>query len=309
MIRTPAVWWRGPTGNVWFTELYDDAVVRVTPAGSLTTFPLSEIVKEGNPNYITVGADGALWFTVDVAQGSDTGQGIGRITTAGQVKFWPIPTISGEPASLQDIAPGTGRTLWFTYDTRQSDGIGRVSLADPSAVTAFPLGHATGPLTIVAGAGGAHWFTEESGGKIGTISANGSVRTVAVPTLDGRPFGLAPSPGGGYWFTEYAGNRVGQISATGKVTECPAFSRAATSPTFIVSKDGTYWAFLTGKPSRLVSVSPDCKTRQWPLPDGPTTAPWYLASGPGGALWFTQDAPAAVGQITLAPAWGSAPTY
>lgn len=292
----------GPDGNLWSTELWAAAIDRLTPSGELTTYHLEGLT--GFPNYITVGPDHALWFTVEPNDEDHTGQGIGRITTSGQFSFWPIPTILDSPDSPQEIVAGPRDTLWFTFHTKEQEGgIGRVTLSDPSKVTAFSLGPHSAPLSIVRGPGQTFWFTDTTGNRIGRITTGGEIKTYPV---EGYPFGLTASPGGGFWFTEYQGNRVGQITRDGHVTQCPKFGPDDTFPTFILRKNGYFWLFQSGKQdstnpveAKLTAMDYRCDKESWALPDGKDTLPWYLGSGPGKSLAFTQTDPAAAGQITF----------
>jgi virginiamycin B lyase len=47
-----------------------------------------------NPQGITAGPDGALWFTEDI------GNKIGRITTAGVITEYPVPTANSGPGGI-----------------------------------------------------------------------------------------------------------------------------------------------------------------------------------------------------------------
>ena len=162
---------KGPDGNLWATELYAGVIDRLTPSGAVTPFHLKGI--KGFPNYITVGPDGALWFTVEPNTEDDTGQGIGRLTTGGKYNFWPLHEIFGSPVSPQDIVAGPGNTLWFTFTTKsQQGGIGRIHLGAPERVTVFPTGANTGPLTIAPGPDQTFWFTEETANKRTSGSAD-----------------------------------------------------------------------------------------------------------------------------------------
>jgi virginiamycin B lyase len=294
----------GPDGHLWATEEFGGTIDRVTMSGQITRFHLTGV--KGYPNYITVGPDRALWFTVEPNNVNDTGEGIGRITTSGQFKFWPMPRISGSPADPQDIVAGPDDTLWFTFSTKsQEGGVGRVSLSDPSKVTVYSLGPKTLPLTIVPGPDRTFWFTEEGANRIGSITMAGAMKTYPVP---GAPFGLTPSPTGGFWFTQYQGNRVGQITRDGKVTECPTFGAVNTHPSFILHKNGNFWLLQSGeldrKPpveARLTAMDARCQHASWALPDGARADPWYLGSGPGDTLAFTQFMPEAVGKVTFEP--------
>jgi virginiamycin B lyase len=49
----------GPDGNIWFAD--SDGIVRITPTGKVTMFILPS--EMGSADYLTVGADGYIWFT------------------------------------------------------------------------------------------------------------------------------------------------------------------------------------------------------------------------------------------------------
>ena len=75
----------------------------------------------GLPVGIASGADGYLWFT-DAA-----GNAIGRITTAGTISEFALPT----PQSLpENIAPASGDAVWFTEPgmNGQTGKIGKLTI-------------------------------------------------------------------------------------------------------------------------------------------------------------------------------------
>ena len=71
----------GPDGAMWFTEMQNDAIGRITTSGQARMFSDPRIAL---PATITVGPDGALWFTnvYPSGRGATTGS-IGRLTPAG----------------------------------------------------------------------------------------------------------------------------------------------------------------------------------------------------------------------------------
>src|SRR5262245_38182118 len=69
---------------------------------TLTEFPLS---ANSRPTSITTGPDGNLWFTEGI------GNQIGRITSAGAVTEFAIPTAGSQPLS---ITAGPDGNVWFT---------------------------------------------------------------------------------------------------------------------------------------------------------------------------------------------------
>jgi streptogramin lyase len=61
----------GPRGNLWFTNISNSSIGRITPAGVVSSFTNPSI---SNPLGITAGPDGGMWFTHY--------NSIGRITAA-----------------------------------------------------------------------------------------------------------------------------------------------------------------------------------------------------------------------------------
>jgi len=138
----------GPDGALWFTEIGTDDVGRITTGGSAHEY--SGASSYGDPYSITAGPDGAMWLTevcipncggaiarittseaitqfqipgtatpLDIAAGSDgalwftdeSGNSVDRITTAGKMSTFPVPTAS---SVLQNITTGPDGALWFT---------------------------------------------------------------------------------------------------------------------------------------------------------------------------------------------------
>ena len=145
----------GPDGNLWFTEDCESNLGRVTTAGTITEYPST--IHTWN---VTVGSDGALWYT-------DGASDWGRMTTAGTSTYGQVGLKGGTPTS---ITTGPDGAIWFVERTADGMGnyyIGRVDPSD-SSQTEISLG-ATAPTgPIISGPDGALWFA--SGTNIGRIS-------------------------------------------------------------------------------------------------------------------------------------------
>jgi streptogramin lyase len=109
----------GPDGNFWVaatgTPAAPNRILRITPSGQQTSFVLP---PERLPTDITVGADGALWFT-EFGSGS-----IGRLTISGEYSSCPLPNASANPHPF-GITAGPDGAIWFTE--REGAAIGRLS--------------------------------------------------------------------------------------------------------------------------------------------------------------------------------------
>lgn len=247
----------GPHGKLWYTDFLG-RIGRVNRRGEITEF---QIGSPGNQLFffgITRGPDGALWFVVNCC-GPENGM-IGRITTKGAVKFYPV-------------APGTSPAvgiisyrgqLWYTATNSGADrSQGFIQRMDTG-------GHVTGnfaiptpysdPSRLARGRDGNLYFTEQGAvgangrrepthpapGKIGRITPTGSITEFiipeqAFPDFVANPAGISSGPDGNIWFTEYSylaedtgeqhgGNKIGRLNIlTGEITEFPlptAFARA-----------------------------------------------------------------------------------
>jgi streptogramin lyase len=88
----------GPDGALWFTDNLGK-VDRITTSGAI-----SEYTVGGEPYHITTGSDGNLWFT------DHSAFRIGRITTAGHVSYFSLPSHAGYPDA---IGSGPDGALWL----------------------------------------------------------------------------------------------------------------------------------------------------------------------------------------------------
>ncbi len=163
----------GPDGNVWFGEYVDGWIGRITPTGQIRVYRVARVParNDGNnpgPYSIVVGPDGALWFT-DV-------YGIGRITTSGTQRAYPVAPNGISPNSL---ALGADRALWFTNGNgfpwvgRMTTGgvVTILNLPDPS-ITYYQL---------TAQPDGTIWTSSNTVGRLVAIATS-----MALPATPGR---------------------------------------------------------------------------------------------------------------------------
>jgi len=250
---TPAGIVVGPDGNLWFTQAdfemgFEGYISRITPAGDITQFSIG-----GFPYDIALGSDGALWFTDANIQANS----IGRITTAGAVTRYSIPT-RGYPLG---IAAGPDGSLWFT---EYANKIGRITTA--GVITEFAI--STRASGITSGPDGRLWFTESEGNKIGRITTTGVITEFSIPTQSSGPRDITVGPDGNLWFTEENANQVGRITTSGVVTEFAIPTPGSRPIGIIAGPDGNIWftEFAGNRVGRLViGGSPTNETRFLPI--------------------------------------------
>jgi streptogramin lyase len=241
---------------------------------------------------ITAGPDGNLWFTEFIYNAN-----IGRITTAGSVTEFSLPTPFVNPAG---IATGPDGNVWFTepdFDSGLTALIGRISPA--GAITEFPLPNSlSGPNDIAAGPDGNLWFTESNinGNKIGRITPTGVLTEFPIPTA-GYPIGIAAGPDGSLWFTEYA-NKIGRITTAGVITEFSTPTAASVPVGITAGPDGNLW-FTEAGANKIGRITTAGVITEFSIPTA-GSGPEDITAGPDGNLWFTERFANKIGRITPA---------
>ena len=212
-------------------------------SAATTTLTEFSLPANSQPGQITVGPDGNLWFTVSGGNGNK----IGRITPAGVITQFSVPTVNGVPAG---ITAGPDGNLWFTENGVGGNKIGRITLA--GVITEFNVPTANGfPAGITAGPDGNLWFTELAGKKIGRITPAGEISEFSLPTANFEPVGITAGPDGNLWFIERSGSfvdppvnagMIGQITPAGVIREF-SLPTAHTLPTggITAGADGNLW--------------------------------------------------------------------
>jgi streptogramin lyase len=246
------------------------------------------------PQDVAAGADGNLWFTEGSANQ------IGRITPAGAVTTFPLPTANSAP---HGITAGPDGNLWFTESL--SNKIGRITTA--GVISEFPIPtFSSGPHDIAAGPDGNLWFTESSTNKVGRITTAGLVITeFPVPTAGSTPGGIAAGSDGNLWFTESTATglgaaKIGRITPSGSITEFPTPTPNSAPVDIAAGPDGNIWfteqssnqigriTISTGlsAPGSVRAVAGDGEaTLTWtPASDsGPPITGYTVTASPGGA--------------------------
>ena len=92
------------------------AVLPATAPAAITEYVIP--TANSQPAGITVGTDGALWFT------EENGHKIGRITTDGVITQYQIPTVPSAPAEITASSDGN---LWFTEFGANPPKVGRLT--------------------------------------------------------------------------------------------------------------------------------------------------------------------------------------
>lgn len=277
----------GPDHDFWYaTHMlftpYDAQIVRVTPTGATTVFPLP---AHSIAARFTFDAAGNLWFIkTNFVSVSDISGNIGRIDTAGHVTEFPAMANS-QPTG---IVAGPDGALWFA-----DLGLGVIGRMTPAGkMTTYPLPVAGDPAdraSIIAGGDRHVWFTDTSlhtpySGVIGRISMDGVSQLFPQPPQS-TPEDLVWGPDGALWFLDPGLNVIGRVAPDGATARYPLGAPIGTRSPLIVGRDGNLWCALD---HQIARVTPSGAITRYDLPtlDATVTA---LVSAPDHHIWFVEN--------------------
>jgi streptogramin lyase len=259
----------GPDGALWFGQNRGGKIGRITTAGDVTEFPLTPSteyqpgIATAFVNGITAAPDGALWFTQGHRVNSDEGEApvpakIGRITTSGEITYYPLPRIASNPV---DITTGPDGALWFTEQ---------------------------GGTDPVSG--------EPTPNRIGRMTTAGALTDFVVPWADNGPHGIVSGPDGALWFTDFQNNAIGRITVDGTFSEemvAPLFGEGGGVSHIAAGADGSLWFTLSF--GGLGSVTTTGDFERYLVPSGGNTN--GITVGPDDHIWFTEPQANKIGRV------------
>lgn len=225
-------------GTVWYTDALDQSIASLSPQGEVRKYPLETPIAR--LARLAVGADGTVWFSEGTAysitslkdgkirrnviknvrggpygvavdaQGNawatlQGGNQIMRITPAGEMTEYEVPTRASSPT---DIAVDAKGTVWFV-EFRGSK-VGR--LADGKiAEFEVPTKSWAGLSGVTVAPDGAVWFGMLREHAIGRVR-EGEVKVFPLPRPDARPYSVAADAAGNIWYADISGV-VGMLKA------------------------------------------------------------------------------------------------
>ncbi len=264
-----------------------------------TIYQFSIPVSTNKPRYIAAGSDGNMWFT------EFPGNAIARITPAGVVTEFPVPTANAFTAELPHIIGASDGNLWFTESGATANKIAKSTTS--GTITEFATLFAPPPPDQPAGLvdrlDGNIWYVGNGSARVGFLSYSGATAgETSVPTANAGPFGIATAPDNNLYYTEQNVDKIGRITDLFH-PQSEITLTAGTQPKDIVrGPDGNLWftEYLRGNIGRL-SPNSFSVTGEFPTLT-PISGPWGITVGQDGALWFTEQGSALsidrIGRIT-----------
>ena len=209
----------GPDNALWYLAYAADngsngpqtvTVGRMATDGTVTgewtvTPPGGAAAESGQAAAITVGPDGAIWFTFGYqTNAAPFSQAVGRIavTSDHTLSVYPLG-LNGKSVA---IAPGPDGALWAPCNVNQ---ICRITTSGTVTVAAT-LPSSAQVWVIAAGPDGAMWFTElglyPAPGNLGRLSIAGGKFVLTEYTVVNSSLGGIAALDGKLWFTDGAVN-------------------------------------------------------------------------------------------------------
>jgi virginiamycin B lyase len=233
------------------------------------------------PQSITPGPDGALWFTEAV------GGKVGRITPSGNITEYDGSV--GSSAFISSITSGPDGALWFGGNLIFK--IGRITTS--GSVTLYSTMDDVDDITT--GPDGALWFTEYSNARIGRITTSGVYSNYPVP-VDSRTSpqfgGITPGPDGALWFLDNQSKKIGRITTAGSLTEYDVPNASLYMKGITAGPDGALW-FADTQGHFIGRITTSGVITEYPV----VGSPRGITVGPDRALWFG-NARNSIGRIT-----------
>ncbi len=182
-----------------------------------------------NPQQITAGPDGNMWFTE-----TNTGN-IGRVNLKdGQNPHTITEFASGPGTAPRGIVAGPDGKIWFTQTgPAPPERIGHIDIDGGNYQQTDKSSGTTGdPEGIAVGPDGGLWFTLFNGSQIGRASTTSTALTqfvMGITPLAGPRF-IAMGADGNMWFTEEQSNKIGRVTVDKPVTTTPTTTTTTPPP-------------------------------------------------------------------------------
>lgn len=141
------------------------------------------------------------------------------------------------------------------------------------------------------------WFADRGNGRLGTITEDGTIREVQIPTGSAGaavPQGIVVRRGSAIWFTDQQNNRIGRFSLVSR--HFRFYPVPSAFPLGLVrGGDGDLY-FTERSVDKVARFDPHTHLfTEWTLPKG--AFPNRLTVGPDGTVWFTTLLDSAVWHI------------
>ena len=258
----------GADGNLWFTDYISNEIVKLTPAGVVTRYPIPTFFSL--PSSITAGPDGNVWFA------EVNGNKIGRITPAGVITEFAVPTPGA--GLYGGIIAGPDGNVWFAEGNNGQ--IGRITPA--GVITEFPD---IGAYELASGPDGNIWTVNPFSTAIGRVTTSGTPTFFFPPVSGGTGGAITGGPDGNIWFTYFASGQgqVGKMTTAGTFVAGYPFPTPTTSLAITAGPNGNVWFGEWDYP-KIAQVTPAGVITEYVVAGARISG---ITTGPDGNVWFS----------------------
>jgi len=264
------------------------AAIRRSTSGTGKAQELKVTIKEwavptkgAHPHDPAVGADGALWFTEQMANK------IGRLNPkTGEFKEYPLKVTNSGPHGLVEDREGN---IWFT-----ANFAGYVGKLDPRtgevAAYKMPVDKADDPHSLIFDGNGTLWFTLQGANMVGRLDPKtGKIELKDVPTESALPYGIQMSSKGVPFFCELGTHKIGSIDPkTMAIRDYDLPAEVRPRRLAIDAQDRVYFSdFKSGHLGRLDPATGAAKL--WDSPGGAESNPYGITITPDGMVWYSES--------------------
>jgi virginiamycin B lyase len=237
--------------------------------------------KGAHPHDPAVGADGALWFTEQMANK------IGRLDPrTGEMKEYSLKVSNSGPHGL--VADSEGN-IWFT-----ANFAGYIGKLDPKTGEVkeykMPDEKADDPHTAVFAANGTLWFTLQAANMVGRLDPkSGRVELKNVPTASALPYGMQVNSKGVPFFCELGTHKIASIDPkTMAIHDYNLPDEVRPRRLAIDAQDRIYFSdYKSGHLGRLDPKNGAVKL--WDSPGGAGSNPYGVTITPDGMVWYSES--------------------
>ncbi len=287
----------GVDGNLWYTDSTQNAIIKMTPGGVSTAYPVPTAAS-----YVwgLAAMPHGLAFTELV------GNKVGVLGYNGLYNGeWAVPTANFRAYGITYAPDGA---LYFVESYQGGvpgtmDRIGQITGWGTAAFSIKDYSLSVGGRTPMCIASSPYdsrllWFTESAFGQVGvfrnSLYAGGAQAgpTYNLPAIINSTNGIVAGPNSSMWFTESDGNAIGEITMSGTITEYAIPTPNSHPLGIAVDSGGTVWyaGSTSGKIGKSTSAGTISETSVG-------VSPSWIAIGSDGNIWFTSQAPGRIGRL------------
>jgi virginiamycin B lyase len=272
-------------GTAWYTD-NNNTVVHITTSCVLSPYTIP--TGNANPQGITLGENGNMWFT------EYNSSKVAEVTPSGSVSEFGTLFGSDSPQMLADRGDGT---VW--YAGYGGNHVGYVNEFNGVAgETTMPTG-GSGPWDVAEAPNGYLYVSENLNDDMARLATLFQSPIPQTPVTSGSESeSVVLGPDGNLWFTQFGLDHIGVVSPTSN-TQIGYYATASSSSVPVditVGLDGALWYTESGTDRIGRMLTTGVSAGEYHTLSSNTNVKG-IATGSDGAIWFCESNTSKVGRI------------